>query len=110
VSLAFTEHDYWREIESLARQVTSEAREHNRDISDVLHETIDGHSWVIYCHNTWAVCWHSSNHNAFFDAFGAADGIESLEDILGRCAFWALYRDVSEHSDFGAEPEDSEDE
>jgi hypothetical protein len=110
VTLAFTSAEYWAEIESLAKQVTEEAREHNRDISDVLHETIDGHSWVIYYHNTWAVCFHSPHRNDFFDDFGAADGVESLEEILGKCAFWALYRDVSEHSDFGAEPEDSEDE
>jgi hypothetical protein len=40
--------EYWREIAELAASVTQEAFDGETEISDVLHETIDGHEWVIY--------------------------------------------------------------
>jgi hypothetical protein len=40
--------DYQDEIASLAKDASEEAREHNRDLCEVIHETVDGHQWVIY--------------------------------------------------------------
>ena len=45
-----TEREYWDEINELAEAVTSEAKEYNRDLSEVIWETLDGHEFVIYYH------------------------------------------------------------
>jgi len=43
-----TQQEYNEEIADLARTIVSEAREYDQDLNDTLHETIDGHEWVIY--------------------------------------------------------------
>lgn len=101
------QREYWEEIESLAQQVTKEARDDGRDIYDVLHETIDGHQWVIYYRFHTDVLGHSPNDSAMWN-----DGLEmgiSSHDMM-RAAFCAMLADVREHSDFDAEPEDDDSE
>ena len=66
-----------------------------------LHETIDGHQWVIYyaCNN--AVRFHSGNDGYAADNFGneylgqvlSEQGYESLGTVI---AFWCMYADVQD--------------
>ena len=102
-----TSAEYWDEIESLAVEITREAREDNRDIHDVLHETIDGHQWVIYCRfNAWVLA-HSSNESAMWDE-GLQDGITSHDEYMTRAAYCAMLADVCGHEAFDAEEEDDD--
>lgn len=94
--------EYWKEVASLAKQVTKEARELDEDIYDVLHETIDSHQWVIYTAYNFDVLRHSPNDDYSFVNFGR----ESICDKTGikwaALAYGALYGDVCDHADFDA--------
>ncbi len=119
-----TQSEYWAEIQSLAQGLIDEALEHGphgkeatadelRDhIHDAaLHETIDGHQWVIY---NWAhsyVLRHSPNDEVYFQDFGPIEA-NSLSDVSVRCVFCAMERDVSEALETlldGYEPQEAAD-
>lgn len=90
-----TQSQYWREVTSLAKQIAKEAKAEDRDITDVLHETIDGHQWVIY---TWAYPWvlmHSRSEDALFDQMGPTEAT-GYSQIMQLMTFYALYQDVAE--------------
>jgi hypothetical protein len=103
-----THEEYWTEIESLAKAVSEEARKGRRDIRDALHETIDGHGWVIYLAYHFDVLRHSPNEDAYFDEMGTGfPDAACLSDITTLCVFYALMADVQQHSAF-TEEEDEE--
>lgn len=106
--MELTAADYWNEIESIAREVTKEAREYNRDVCDVLHETIDGHRWIIYCRFNAYVLLHSDHDSAMWDE-GLEDGISSHDEYMTRAAYCAMVADVQAHEDYDAEPEEEDD-
>jgi len=99
-----TQKQYWKEVDDLAKQIAEEARaEGDRD--RVLHETIDGHEWIIY---TWAYPWvlmHSRNEDALFEQLGPQEA-ESYSDIMRSMAFWALREDVANELAGIEEPEE----
>ncbi len=102
-------NEYWVEVQNIADNLVSEAMADNdndrdkaeEDIFDSrLHETIDGHQWVIYDSYNLDVIKHSDNPNYYADNFGAKSLSTSLENGLDtlhcHIAFWALYADVSD--------------
>ena len=101
---------YWIEVEALANQIAQDAMsscdndrsEAEELINDsMLHETIDGHQWVIYNAYNLDVLQYSGNSDRYIDEFGTDDaaivlkegGLHGLHQSL---AFWALYADVLE--------------
>lgn len=100
-------HEYWDEIESLAQQVTKEAREYKRDVHEVLHEMIDGHGWVIYCRFPPFVLAYSPNDSAMWEE-GLEGGITSHDEYMTRAAYCAMIADVREHEDFDADLDEEE--
>ena len=104
-----TATDYTAEVKSTAFNLVDEVllETENRDealelINDSrLHETIDGHQWVIYYAYNLPVLEHSDNadymeENLGDDCIAAAlkqGGINGLHTAL---AYWALYADVQE--------------
>ncbi len=94
--------EYWIEVCALAQSITEEAKEYDRDISEVLHETIDGHEWVIYTHSNFDVSKHSPNSDAWQDCYESGELPDNFDAIR---AFCALEADVREHSDFNKEEE-----
>lgn len=95
MSDSITLAEYTAEVASIAAEVAKEAIEYNREISDVLHETIDGHQWVIYNAYHFRILQHSRNDEAYFQEYGPIEG-GSLSDITTKLAFAAFYADVSE--------------
>jgi hypothetical protein len=114
--MTITSYDYWNEVNSLAESVVEEAAQQescdtkdsfDRDtvleaINDrILHETIDGHSWVIYYANNLDVIQHSDNEDYLIDNLGLEEaghclkkgGLNGLHQAI---AFWALYADVQD--------------
>ena len=100
-----TSHDYWEEVQSLAKDLVSEALAYNEndleaareDIFDArLYETIDGHQWVIHTYYNMQVLTHSPNDCAIEDMGldGALD--DGMAMFHARAAYCALYADVSE--------------
>ena len=103
------EHDYNKEVQSIAEGLVNdnkadyEGKEALEEaINDtLLHETIDGHQWVIYYAYNLDVYEHSSNRDYAVDNFGddwlqhtiKENGLQGLHQGL---AFWCLYADVQE--------------
>lgn len=107
---------YWAEVASLATSIVQDAADRtdcntvdtfDRDtvqdqiFDTVLHETIDGHQWVIYYAYNLDVLQHSDNEDYMIDQFGNDEagcvlkdrGLSGLHSVL---AYWALYADVTD--------------
>ncbi len=104
------QHEYWNEVNELADTIaceTMQETDNNRDkaqeiINDVrLHETIDGHQWIIYYGYNLDVIKHSDNEDYYSDNFGGdalASSLEQggLDTLHCHIAFWAMYADVQD--------------
>ena len=104
------EFDYTKQIEAIARDLVKEAMEqsdNDRDdaeelINDsLLHETIDGHQWVIYCSYNLSVLQYSRNDDYMIDNLGEESAVEALKSgglsgLHTALAYWAMYADVQE--------------
>ena len=128
---AITSYEYWKEIRGITQTIVDEVaaevlEDHGIESSQLdplyrenveawrdeireiifdsrLHETIDGHQWVIYTYYNLQVLQHTDNAEYMVDTFGGDEvvaatenGIDSLHCAL---AFWAMYADVSDHLD-----------
>lgn len=82
---------YNAQIRSIAQTCVEEAAEYNRDLEDVLWETIDGHQWVIYTFKAQVVAIISDNADAWQEAIDASEGL-SPEQV----AYFAMLEDVRE--------------
>jgi hypothetical protein len=102
--------DYNAEIKSIAAYLVSDAMEqcdNDRDdaeelINDsLLHETIDGHQWVIYYSYNLDVIQNSDNSEAYKDVYdnesiGALVSEKGVDDLNTMIAFFAMYQDVQD--------------
>ncbi len=102
--------EYWDEVNEIADIIayeTMQETDNNRDeaeeiINDTcLHETIDGHQWIIYYGYNLDVIGHSENADYYADIFGGDSLAASLDqaglDMLHcHIAFWAMYVDVQD--------------
>ena len=95
--------EYHEEITSIvetiledARSYCDSAREAEEHVAQSLHETIDGHSYIIYTHEAMMVLQHSSNEDAFFEEGMDSSGWESYSDVVTQLAFFAMRQDVLE--------------
>ncbi len=103
-----TYNDYWIEINSLAENLAEEAVEACEgdkdnaldEINDhMLHETADGHQWVIYNAYNADVMKHSDNEDYYIDNFGVEDAgyvlkERGLSGLHNAIAFWCIYADI----------------
>ena len=105
-----TSSQYWNEVQSLAVSIAEDAmsycdnsREEAEELinDSLLHETIDGHQWIIYYAYNLDVYQYSDNSEYYIDNFGSDDaayvlkekGLDGLHQVL---AYWSLYADVQE--------------
>lgn len=84
--------EYWREVKSLAKQAKKEKRA-GYDPTDIVHELVDGHQWIIYTAYNPFVLIHSQNEDALFDSMGSSE-FESYSDAMAKMAYFALEADV----------------
>ena len=105
-----TSLQYWKEVQDLADSIAEDAMrqcDNNRDdaeelINDsLLHETIDGHQWIIYYAYNLDVYQYSNNSDYYIDSFGGDDAAyvlkeKGLDGLHQALAFWAFYADVQE--------------
>ena len=104
------EHDYTQQIDAIANDLVREAMEqsdNDRDAAEelindsLLHETIDGHQWVIYCAHNLSVLQYSHNDEYMLDNLGEDSAVEALKSgglagLHTALAYWAMYADVQE--------------
>lgn len=96
-SRAITEREYYEEIQSIATETRNECEGDSERERDRVHETIDGHQWVLYNHYHLQVLWHSRNEDAHFEYFGSDFGdAKCLSDITVKLVYMAMVRDVDE--------------
>jgi len=107
-----TEYEYNKGIRDLAESIVETAYNEYDEVTDretaeelindrLLHETIDGHQWVIYNSYNASVMSFSDNEDYYIDNFGTEDaGIvlkeRGLSGLHNAIAFWAMYADVQE--------------
>jgi len=104
-----TSYDYHTEVQALADSIAADCMaENDNDRKEAeelinethLHETIDGHQWIIYNSYNLSVLQFSDNDEYMADNFGG-DSLEAalkegLSNLHQALAFWALYADVQE--------------
>ena len=105
-----TSSQYWTEVQSLANQIAQDAMSQcDNDRSDaeelindsLLHETIDGHQWIIYYAYNIDVYQLSDNSDYYIDNFGGDDAAyvlkeKGLDGLHQALAYWSLYADVQD--------------
>ena len=112
-------HEYWKEVATLAKDITEECfesfdtvtreeiREDNSNdnfreyLDERTWETIDGHQWVIYTAYNFDIMRFSDNSGYSAENFGTESIVKDGELNTAAIAFGALYADVTEHSDYG---------
>jgi len=121
-----TEFEYNKEIADIAKCIVEEAYKDYTDVTNreeaedlindtLLHETVDGHQWVIYNGYNVDVMRYSPNEDYYIDNFGDEDagtllkngGLSSLHNVI---AFWAMYADVQEELESALDKWDEEQE
>lgn len=109
------ETEYWAEVKDTAECMVTEALEqHDNDrdeaqkmINDtLLHETIDGHEWIIYNGFHLDIIKYTENQDYAVDNFGPECLVDAvtpsgtntggLDKIHTVIAFWSFYADVSD--------------
>ncbi len=110
----FTSVEYWKEVSSIAECLVSASADYtdcnttdtfDKDtildhINDsALHETIDGHQWVIYYAYNLSVLEYSDNADYMVENLGNEEAGYILKDkglsgLHTALAYWALYADV----------------
>ena len=112
--------EYWAQVNETAGSVIETAKEQvtitgcetlaeagfkeavGEAINDgILHETIDGHQWIIYYSYNLDILQHSGNYEYMVNELGEDTAGQVLKEkgLLGlhqALAFWALYADVQE--------------
>jgi hypothetical protein len=109
-----TSSEYWSEIRSIVENVKQDVRENEGDVSDAVHEAIDGHQWVIYTGYNLDVLKHCSDESAGIDE-GLIDANVALAEgglskLTAQLAFCAMERDVYDELDGWSGPEDDDSE
>lgn len=108
--MKITNQEYFAEVNAIAKAIVQDAMQqtdNNREEAEelimdtLLHETVDGHQWIIYYGYNLDVYQHSDNQDYYIDNLGADDaghalkerGLDGLHQAL---AYWCLYADVDD--------------
>ena len=90
-----TYQEYWRAVRDCAASaVSNEDWSKDVDLSDRVHELVDGSQWVIYTWRNLRVL----QYTAHFDAYEGETSLstQSLSSILTVSAYYAMQADVHE--------------
>ena len=96
-SLNDIRREYYEEVSSLAKEIVKDAKERDEDVSDVMHEWVDGHEWIIYTYKAKYVCMASRNDDAYEEHFGHLES-QKVEDSAK--AYCAMEQDIWEQDTY----------
>lgn len=96
-----TREQYWNEIKSIARDALDESRGDLEKADEYVHETVDGHEWVIYYAHNADVISYTENEHAVED-LGPEEISRAMSEggtsrVLMIIAFFAMRADVMDH-------------
>ena len=98
-----TQREYYESVKTIAELAIDETAEGNfDDISDAVHEMVDGSEWVIYTYRAQKVLEYSGNEEAGPDSLGWEDfvsGAMGWSCLYSRGAYYAMVQDVHEAVD-----------
>ena len=94
-------YEYQIEVQSIAETVIDEVMEHGGELSDLVHENVDGHEWIIYTAYHQQIIDNCSYNDAYLDCYGHEDlgrimTEQGLDAVIQTRAFFALDHDVRE--------------
>lgn len=97
-----TAHGYYNDVRIIARDILDDLGDDLDDLSDAIHEWVDGSQWVIYTYRARKVLEFSDNDEAGPDSMGwdgFASGCNGWCDLFTRGAYFAMCADVHEAVD-----------
>jgi polyhydroxyalkanoate synthesis regulator phasin len=94
-----TQKEYSEGIESMASEVIEECLEYGSDLSDMIHEKVDGDEWIIYTYYHGYVIKFSDNEDAYLDIYSSEDlgeliRTQDLDAVIQARAFFAMDADL----------------
>jgi hypothetical protein len=98
---------YHDECRACARAVLDEAKQYKRDESDVLHETIDGHEFIIYTAKAQLVIALSGYSDAYEDEMGERAPSDEVRAYYAMCADVREYMEALRGDDEEGNGEDN---
>lgn len=93
-----TRDEYFRQCIEICKDAMKDAEEYGTEVYDNVHESVDGHEYVIYTNQNLEVLTHSNHRDAYFednDTIAAAE----FGDLMMRLAFYAMRQDVEDCMD-----------
>jgi hypothetical protein len=94
-------NEYTETMHSLIDSVYEEfKRDDTQELSDIVHETVDGHQWVIYYAHAWDLVGFVRRID--FDEYAEAQDMLSdigehtsdLDTLMTQIAYWIMYNNV----------------
>lgn len=97
--MSITQREYWSEVDSIAKELSSGSEYLEEyygmdEPSDVAHQIIDGHEYIIYFMKALKVLEYSDNDDAYFEEFGEPPQVDSFSSMLPPLAYMAMMADV----------------
>jgi len=104
-----THREYWDEVESLATECVRLSQENDSDLSDEIHEMVDGHQWVIYTAYNYDVL-KRTEADSEIEEHLEGETIDGWHAMLAKAAYFGLAGDVGTRAATMLEEESEEDE
>lgn len=110
-------NEYTETMHSLIDSVYEELkRDDTQELSDIVHEMVDGHQWVIYYAHAWDLVSfvRQFDFHEYSDAQNIVDDIGEetayLDTLMTKMAYWIMYNNVygAVYERLEAEEEDAE--
>ena len=103
---------YWEAVRGIAEDCAQAVRVGDYcDMSDAIHESVDGSYWVIYYHAAAQTVQYTDNQDAVCDVYGddPFTGCTTVSEVHTRAAYFAMVQDVWDYinrNDLTAEGEE----
>lgn len=88
---------YWEAVRSIAEDSVQAVKDGGySDLSDAIHESVDGNYWVIYYHAAAQCVQYTDNEDAVCDVYGDEPftGCTTISEAHTRTAYFAMCQDV----------------
>tara|TARA_R110002020_G_scaffold46851_3_gene133456 strand:- start:4968 stop:5258 length:291 start_codon:yes stop_codon:yes gene_type:complete len=91
-----TQHQYHEEVQAIAEDCTAQPEDERHEW---LHQTIDGHEWIIYTWKAKHVMLWTDNEDAAAEVGCAFSSEMNHGEYTTRAAFYAMFQDVVDRLD-----------
>jgi len=93
---------YWESVRRIAEDSVQAVKDGGYDdLSDAIHESVDGSYWVIYYHAAAQCVQYTDNEDAICDVYGDEPftGCATVSEVHTRAAYFAMRQDVWDYID-----------